>query len=345
MKLAVTADIHFSAYSQDPLWEDHPERLMSLKNALSDMSDKCRKRKIDTIVFAGDLLHNKSIIHTTAQDVMLQYFREQSDMQFYVIDGNHDLSGKGSDSVSALKSLESIENVRWISYQSKGEAVHHIDDGKIAFVPYFPGMDTHIKKEKADVLISHFGLSEGMLSSGISIPSTIKAKDLTKFKLVILGHYHLPQAMVYKKTHIYYTGSPIQLDWGEKNEEKRFLIIDTENLKDVESIPTTGYKQYVQFDVDAKNKTKVIKEAKKLRDDGHHVKLLTTEKLNLKSDMKNINIVEDVEEDITNRGITTGMDEMAKHSKYLEIKEIPEDERESYIKTAKKLIDATELPE
>jgi DNA repair exonuclease SbcCD nuclease subunit len=309
------------------------------------MADKCRKRNVNTIVIAGDLLHNKSIIHTTAQDVMLEYFREQSDMKFFVIDGNHDLSGKGADSVSALKSLESIENVRWISHQSKGELGHGVDN--TLFVPYYPGMKDYITAPttKAEILISHFGLSEAMLSSGISIPSSIKAKDLSKFKLVILGHYHLPQAMLYKSTHIYYTGSPIQLDWGEKNEEKRFLIIDTENLQDVESIPTTGYKQYVQFDVDTKNKTKVIKEAKKLRDDGHHVKLVTSEKLNLKSDMKNINIVEDIDEDITNRGITSGMDEMAKHNKYLEIKEIPEEERKAYITTAKRLIDATELPE
>ncbi len=353
MKLAVTADIHFSAYAQDTVVDGYPERLGSIKNAIEGMIEECYKRDVFDIVFAGDICHNKSIIHTTAQDVMLDIFqkRQYQDFRFHVIDGNHDLSGKGSDSVSALKSLETIGNVRWISHQSKGEVVHHIDNGNVALMPYFPGMEEHIKKIKANIFISHFGLNEGILSSGISIQSKIKATDLRHFKLVVLGHYHLPQAMISKGTHIYYVGSPVQLDWGEKNEEKRFLIIDTDEVADkdynfeVESVPTTGYKKYVEFNLDAKNKSKVLKEAKSLRDDGHHVKLVTNEKLKLGEDMKNINIVEDVEEDITNRGITSGMDEMAKNQKYLEIKEIPEDEHEAYLATAKRIIDATTIPE
>jgi DNA repair exonuclease SbcCD nuclease subunit len=278
---------------------------------------------------------------------MLDIFQQKQykDFRFYIIDGNHDLSGKGSDSVSALKSLATIGNVKWISYQSKGEAVHTIEHGKVAFIPFFPGMDTYVKKKSdAKILISHFGLDEGMLSSGISIQSSIRASDLKQYNLVVLGHYHLPQAMISGKTHIYYTGSPIQLDWKEKNEEKRFLIIDTDTYE-VESVPTIGYKKYMEFKLDDENKVKILEEAKKLRDDGHHVKVLTNEKLEITEDMKDINIVEDVEEDITNRGITSDMDEIEKNKKYLEISGIPEEEHDAYIKTAKRIMDATELPE
>jgi DNA repair exonuclease SbcCD nuclease subunit len=347
MKLAVSADIHFSAYSQDPVIDGLPERLGSLKKSMTNMIETCGEKNVFDIAIAGDLCHNKSIIHTTAQNVMLDIFqkKEYQDFRFYVIDGNHDLSGKGADSVSALKSLETIGNVRWISHQSKGECYHSIEDGKVAFVPYYPEMKDQIKKiTDADILISHFGLNEAMLSSGISIQSSIRASDLKKFKLVVIGHYHLPQHMVYKNTHIYYTGSPIQLDWGEKHEEKRYLIIDTESFE-VESIPTIGYKKYVELSVTSENKTEMLKEAKDLRDDGHHVKLHTTEKLDFTSDMKDIKIVEDVEEDITNRGITAGMDEITRNKKYLEIKEIPEREHEAYLNTAKEIIDGTELPD
>jgi hypothetical protein len=88
-----------------------------------------------------------------------------------------------------------------------------------------------------------------------------------------------------------------------------------------------------------------LKEAKKLRDAGHHIKLVTTEKLKLTADMKEINIVENIDEDITNRGITSGMDEVEKMTKFLEIKEIPENEREAYLATAKQIVEDTILPE
>ena len=88
-----------------------------------------------------------------------------------------------------------------------------------------------------------------------------------------------------------------------------------------------------------------MKEAKKLRDEGHHVKLVTTEKLKMTEDMKSINIVEDIEEDITNRGITSGMDETEKLAKYAEIKEISEDELESYMTIAKEIVEDTIIPD
>lgn len=347
MKIGVTGDVHFSAYAQDSIIDGLPERLGSLKNAMQGIVESCLERNVKHIVIAGDLTHNKSIIHTTAQNIMLEFFQkyEYSDLRFYVIDGNHDLSSKGSDAVSSLRSLEAIRNVKWISYQTNGETVCRIEGQKVAFIPYFPGMDKYVKNTKADILISHFGLNEGMLSSGISIQSSIKAKDLTNYKLVVLGHYHLPQAMLFRSTHIYYTGSPIQLDWGEKNEEKRFLIIDTENPEDVESVLTRGYKKYVDFEINAVNKNDIIAEAKLMRDEGHHVKLVTSEKLVLDPDMKNINIVDNSEEDITNRGIKSGMSEMDKNKKYLEIKEIPADDQEAYLNMAKTIMDSAEIPD
>lgn len=344
MKFGITADLHFSAYSQDAQVGDYPERLNSLKTTLDNMVENCASRGIHTIVLAGDLLHNKSIIYTTAQDLLLKFFRKHPNTKFFVIDGNHDLSSKGTDSVSALRSLEKESNVDWISYQSKGNSVVHYEAGNIAFIPFFPGMDEYVKKTKANILISHFGLDEGMLSSGISVQSSIKGKHLKNYKLVLLGHYHLPQAMLYGSTHIYYMGSPIQLDWGEKNEVKRFLIVDSET-REVESVPTTGYKKYLQFDLSEENKVKLLEEAKTLRDEGHHIKLVTTEKLEFDEDMKSINVVENIEEDITNRGITSDMGEKEKILKYEEIKGIPEEERDAYLKTAMRLIDNTELPE
>lgn len=346
MKIAITADIHFSAYANDRILNFLPERLESLKNSITGMIEECKKRNVFDIAIAGDLCHNKSIIHTKAQDVMLDIFqtRQYQDLRFYVIDGNHDLSGKGTDSVSALRSLETIGNVQWISYQSKGERVKHIDNGKIAFIPYFPGMEKTVKTTKADILISHFGLNEAMLSSGISVPSSIKASDLKNYKLVVLGHYHLPQGMIYKGTTIYYVGSSIQLDWGEKNEEKRFLIVDTNTLN-VETVPTIGYKKYIELKLDASNKLDILKEAKDLRDELHHVKIISNEKISNDEDMTDINIVENVEVDITNRGITSGMGEEERMLKYEEIKEIPENEREAYLATGKMIIDSAVLPE
>jgi len=229
--------------------------------------DHCKKNNIENIIIGGDILHGKSIIYALAQDVMLQFFNDCNYFQFWVIDGNHDLSGKGEDAVSALRSLEKIPNVHWIS--KKPEKFENI-----LFVPYSTKVVEQVKKGKADILISHFGLSEGVLNSGISIISNISMSDLrSRYKLVLLGHYHKPQEIIESNISMYYVGSPIQLDWGEKGDVKRFLIVDSKTLE-VESVSTKGYKKFIEMELTTEHKEEIMKVAKEARDKGHYVKLL-----------------------------------------------------------------------
>lgn len=338
MKFAFTADIHFSKYGQDKLEDETnlPERLHSLKTVLDNMAKYCVQNNIRVAVIGGDILHGKSIIHAIAQDIMLDYFSHWKDLiKFYVIDGNHDLSGKGHNVVSALKPLRYMDGLTWVPF----DEVLRIGD--IIFVPYGPDMVDVIKNASAKTLISHFGLSEGVLNSGISIISEISLKSLIgKYELVLLGHYHKPQEIIRDDIRLYYVGSPIQLDWGEKNDEKRFLVVDTETLE-VESIPTTGYKKHIELDVTNSNKTEIIKLAQEAREEGHWVKVIKRETIDLGKE-NDFMVVDKIERDITNRGITGSMSQDDKFKKFLEIKEIPDDEHEQYMVKARELVDNCE---
>jgi len=338
MKFAFTADIHLSKYGQDKIEDETnlPERLHSLKTVLDNIATYCVENNIRVMVIGGDILHGKSIIHAIAQDLMLDYFWNWRDViKFYVMDGNHDLSGKGHKVVSALKSLRHVSGVTWVPF----DEVLRIGD--MLMVPYGPDMVDVIKNASAKTLISHFGLSEGVMNSGISIVSEISLKSLVgKYELVLLGHYHKPQEIIRDDIKLYYVGSPIQLDWGEKNDEKRFLVVDTETLE-VESIPTTGYKKHIEFDVTNSNKTEVIELAKEAKEAGHWVKVVKRETIDLGKD-NDFMVVDKTERDITNRGITGSMSQDDKFKKFLEIKEIPDDEHEQYMVKARELVDKCE---
>jgi len=337
MKFAFTADIHLSRYGQDPINDVSglPERLHGIVNALKSMVTYCLKNDIKTIIIGGDILHGKSIIYALAQDIMLQFFNKYDDITFWVIDGNHDLSGKGDDAISALRSLESITNVEWVSsYPEKLE--------NILLVPYSTKLVDQVKTGEADILISHFGLSEGILNSGISLISKISMSDLrSRYKLVLLGHYHKEQEIIEDNISMYYVGSPIQLDWGEKGDNKRFLVVDTKTLE-VESILTKGYQKFIELELTSKNKDEVMKIAKEAQEKGHYIKLLQTEKVDI-SGFEDFNVVDKTETDVTDRGITSTMSQKEKLERYLEIKEISENERQEYLDIGLEIIDACEV--
>ena len=151
-----------------------------------------------------------------------------------------------------MRSLENVENVDWVtsspSLIGDNTFIPHLASD-VMFIPYSYDMVDTVKNNSARILISHFGLNEGILNSGISIVADISLADLVgKYDLVILGHYHKPQEIIRDDIKLYYVGSPIQLDWGEKGDEKRFLVVDTDTL-DVKSIPTTAYRKYIEIDL------------------------------------------------------------------------------------------------
>lgn len=330
MKFIATADLHLSLYSNDPIVQSStlPERLHYLSIVLNEIASFAIISKIGHIVVAGDVYHTKSIIHALAQSVFLDFIRNYSTLEFIITNGNHDMSSRSGKGVSALKSLDNEPNVTLIHETQK------IDN--ILFVPWnAETMIEDIKNGEADYLVAHLGLNEAELSSGISIISDIGMRDLKQYKHCFLGHYHKPQTL----GNVTYMGSILQLDEGEKNEEKRFLVVDT-STGERKSIPTTGYKKYFNLEVTSGNYEEVIEQARKFKDEGHYVKLSRmSSDVNITSLEQEFRVVDKVEKDITNRGITTAMSTSDKLKKYIEIEEIPEDEREEYIKEAMDIIE------
>ena len=337
MKFAIIADIHLSRYSQDKIEDEThlPERLHSIKTALYEVGDYCYENDIDRIIIAGDIYHNKSIIYAIAQDIMFDFFEQYEDLEFWVLDGNHDLSGKGSDAVSALRPIRNCINVEWITqFQTR--------DNDLICIPYSHDVVNQVKQNKAKILISHFGLNEGILSSGISIVSDISTSDLVgNYDLVLLGHYHKPQEIIRDDIRIYYVGSLIQLDWGEKGEEKRFLVVDTDTL-DVKEVPITSYKKHIEIELTNENKDEVFVLAQQAKEAGNHIKIIMKEKVDIDGIKHNFNVIDKTDQDITDRGITSSMSQEDKVKKYLEIKKIPENKTEEYAKVAFELMQSEE---
>jgi DNA repair exonuclease SbcCD nuclease subunit len=337
MRFAFTADIHLSKYGQDRIEDESnlPERLHSIKMCLYEIAEYCKENGIENVVLGGDILHGKSVIYAIAQDILLQFLEDHKDLQFYIIDGNHDLSGKGEDVVSALRPLATVgPHVKWISYKE----VYKLNDEDMIFVPYSYNVTQNVKKYSSRILVSHFGLNEAVVNSGMSMVSDLALKDLVnRYQLVLLGHYHKPQEFINDSFKLYYSGSLIQLDWGEKGDQKRFLIVDTDTL-DVISIPIRGYRQHIEITVTNENKKDALKEAQKQKDSGNYVKLITTEKIDLGKAMDEFNVVDKSERDITSRGISSSMTQRDKIIKYLEIQGIPEDDYQLYMDTALEII-------
>lgn len=342
MKFVFIADLHLTKYSQDKIdtETDLAERLSSSIKSLRNIAKYCVGNSIKNVVIGGDIFDSKSVIHTVALKCFKDFLAEFP-LKYYIIDGNHDLSDKGEKAVSSLISIESEPNV--IRIHPNGETIFE----DVLCIPNSSKMIQTIKNRSAKFLVSHFGLSEALLQSGISVVSDVSLKDLIgKYKYVLLGHYHKPQQIVNDSIQVYYSGSIIHLDWGEKNEVKRFLVIDTEK-EIIESIPTFGYKKYIEIQIEnQEDLDEVLQRVEKIKESGHYVRLNNINKIEISDEVRNeITVIEKPKEDVANRGINISMSERDKLEQYLKVRDVNEKFRDECLQEGLNIIDSCSAEE
>ena len=347
MRFLAIGDVHASGFGDDPLVDNLPARLTYIKRTLDYCIQLGKSKNINEYVILGDLIHDKTIIYNIAQSMLYEFFKNNTDCHFTIISGNHDLSSTGENQKSAIEVFDSLSNVHCVV-----KDIYCDGTNKILFVPYTNDFIGKIKNHRSgyNIIVAHVGLNEAVLQSGLSKVDKLKITDIKDYKLAILGHYHKPQEFGNDVTKVYYAGSLIPRDWNDKNESKRVLIVDTDSLN-VENCPipdSINVPRYIEIVIPPNSSNEDIKngieEASIYRKQGHHVRLINKNKTKIKEDISDVIILEQHEIDVTNRGITVDQTKIQQCEKYLEIKQIPEEERKMYMDLLKdsKLLETVE---
>lgn len=331
MRRLAIADIHLTGYEEDTIDnEGLPLRLGVIVKTFNFVIKKAKELRINKIDILGDLIHDKSIIYTTAQDAFKELLLQNLDIQFTILAGNHDFSAV-SDKIQkcAISVFSGYKNVKVVINKP-------LVDGNITLVPYFSNFLEVLKNIQGNsILLTHIGLNEAMLQSGLSKIDKIKLSDLRKFKLVLSGHYHKPQQIQNENTKFYYVGGFSNHSWNDKNEQKRFLIYDDKTLE-VESINMENQPEYKEYIIDDINTAKdILKEAEIQKNKGNYVRI----RKNIKEDIEiphDIFVIEHKDINVTDRGINIVDTLKEKLQKYLTIKKIKNEDQEEYIKILQK---------
>lgn len=339
MKIIAIGDIHASGFTDDALIQDYPKRLFYIKKTLEYIINYGRQNSIKTFIMVGDIYNDKTIIYNEAQNMLTNIFASNGDCKFYMFSGNHDLSSVGEHQKSAIAVFQNFPNVHCTLYNAE-----YIGGLNGIVVPYCHNFLDQVKnisnKVDAKILYAHVGLNEAVLQSGLSKVDKLKISDISQFPLAILGHYHKPQNLDGVNSKVYYVGSLIPKDWNDKNEDKRFLIVDTDTLQVTEvPLDVEGVSKFYEFVITSntseEDKDEIFERAKQLKDGGHHVRIVNKTKTKMSKDesLGDMIILEQTEVDITDRGINITQSKLEQCQKYLDIKNI--DDKDFYLKILK----------
>lgn len=249
--IGITADVHLDehpAFATDR--NGFNSRLMDGHDVVVHMARTVRDAGGKTLIVSGDWFHNRKKISVNTLHVSDMALRECRKMGVGIVAlaGNHDYSLDGQ----AL-SLHG----RLFSMVIPDSGVVTIDGYRIGCIPWTddPATVRRVMAEKGmDFVIGHLGVDGSAVGpSGFEIRGRVTAKDLTnKAKTpVFLGHYHKPQDI--PGCNACYVGSPLQIDWGEAGEKKRFALYREGEVK---WQPLDQFPRFVKADESTVGKTR-----------------------------------------------------------------------------------------
>jgi len=269
MRFLHTADWHVGKTLQGR------SRLDEQEQVAAEIVDIAKRERIDCVLLAGDIFDSPAPT-ADAQRVVCDALAEiaGAGMAAAIVGGNHD-----HRRLAALRNLAARLKIfirpgaregdegGMISYPKNGE------QAKIAMLPWIPEFQIvdsrQILRPKNEwnqvyseyvaarcsrlakgfaantinILLAHLFVY-GAEASGTERPAhvaeafAVRPDQLPRAHYIALGHLHKPQE-VPASSRCVYAGSPLQLDFGERGQQKRVVIVDArvESPAGVESIP------------------------------------------------------------------------------------------------------------
>jgi len=227
----VIGDIHlFNSYPYSLHSDLISSRLKDLSNVLKEVS-KVRRRLKLPLVLNGDTIHS-GILDYPVELILTEFLLRNSKGTVLINLGNHDLDGEVSVLDPLIKFSENNSHIVFTKSQ-----IYNINKVNYCFMPFMTEAQAIIKLKRlakkvedheTNILFIHNSFS------GSSFPSNVKSKsglsqrlkELKKFDLIVASHIHKYQKICNGRG--FYTSSPIPLNFGEKDKEHGYHIVDLE---------------------------------------------------------------------------------------------------------------------
>ncbi len=213
------------------------ERLQDCLDVLNWVFETANKRDIFTIIFCGDLFHDRQKIDVYTYQKVFEIFAKHAaefEPNIYLLLGNHDLWHLDKWDISSVIPLRAIPGVTVIDRPCS----MNIDGFEIGFLPYTHDPIDDLKKidmrSKFKILCGHVAVDGAIwnlihgTTADVSIEHDGDMMKITpdvfdEYDQVFLGHYHAQQKLT---DTVEYIGSPLQLDFGEVDQKKHIIEYD-----------------------------------------------------------------------------------------------------------------------
>lgn len=231
--IALLSDVHFGEQQNNPKFLERQINWFA-----NELLPELYNRNIKTLFILGDLFHNKEYTNKLIGQRVFELFKDVfSNINVYIIIGNHDLYYRDDLTVHSLHVLKNIPNVHIL------EDIMEIKIGKYKYVLTSwliqnkkEEMLTRISQLNPDVIFGHFELSgfsyNRLYISKHGDDANHYIELFPNVKKIYSGHYHTQSKQRIKNIDFQYLGAPFQYTRIDANDTKGWWVLNTETLED-----------------------------------------------------------------------------------------------------------------
>lgn len=288
-KILLWTDLHFYPHKRQLLGTS---RIDDCIQVVDWVFKTAKDKKIKNIIFGGDFFHDRhkmEVFNYQKGFESIYKWLKTGEFNLYMLIGNHDMWFFDKTNITSVYAFQAMTNCTIIPEAEQIE----IEGKKWDFIPFShnPLEDVKkLKKSQGDYAVGHLAIDGAVLHGNTVSDVVIEHEDemvvvdksiFSGYKKVFLGHYHIAQKL---DSVVEYIGSPLELSFGEANQEKHIIVFDTKDnsteyvindfspkhivVKDIEKIDKVDYKNnFIKLFVDDTSATDVVETRNKIYED------------------------------------------------------------------------------
>jgi DNA repair exonuclease SbcCD nuclease subunit len=223
-KVLFFSDLHLGVHQNSQTWH---KICLDLAEWITVVM---KNQKLDTIFFAGDVFHDRHEIGVNTLHTAKKFFNILKDYQIHIVPGNHDAFLSSTVEVNSVEILEQ-NNIHVYT----NPTTIQVSDKLVTFCPW----KTIVKDlEKVDMLVGHFEIANFKMNATKICDHGDSSTDLLeKANAVVTGHFHYKETRNYEgNKYVMYLGSPYEMDFGDRDQQKGVTIINFDDLTKFEFV-------------------------------------------------------------------------------------------------------------
>lgn len=249
-KIFLVGDLHLGIRNNSVEWADIQKEFL-LEVLPKTAIDNGFNPETDILILEGDIFHSRESINVRIQNDSMEIFENLAKVfkrGVFIILGNHDVYYKDSNQVNSVRHLKHLaENIHvfespeilTINETENWLMLPWVEDTKTlgGHVADYAGMCNRI--------VCHADIKGLKFNRWTKVEHGLEITALSQYNRVYSGHIHHRQ----EQDNILYTGTPYQMDRGDRGNTKGYYIIDAKNNYLETFIENQTSPNYVKYDI------------------------------------------------------------------------------------------------